>query len=70
MNAEYEIRIQQYKVIKHKITLVDTIRMEELLIIDSITIHFGKNGGNSSRERSDENTRNFMILLLLFIKNI
>ena len=47
--------------------------MEELLIIDWITIHFGKNpknGGNPPRQRRDENSRNFITLLLLFIKNV
>ena len=42
--------------------------MDELLIIDWITIHFGKNpknGGNPPREMRDENRRNFIILLFI-----
>ena len=38
--------------IKDKITIVDIIRKDELLIIDWITIHFGKNpkiGGNPQK---------------------
>ena len=40
--------------------------MDELLIIDWITIHFGenpKNGGSPQRERKDEHSRNFITLL-------
>ena len=53
--------------------MVDTIKIDELLTIDWITIHFGKNpknGGKPPSERRDENRRNFITLLLLFIRNV
>ena len=49
--------------IKDKITIIDIIKIDELLIIDWIPIHFGKNSktaGNPPRKRSDENSRNFI----------
>ena len=49
------------------------IKIDELLIIDWIPVHFGKNpanGSNSPRERRDENSRNLIILLLVFIRNV
>ena len=59
------------RVISYKI--VDIIRIDALLITDWIIIHFGenlKNGGYLPGDNSEQNRRNFMIWMLLFIRNI
>ena len=53
--------------IKYRITIIDTIRIDELLIIDLITGHFGKNpknGGNPPRNNNEED-KNYDFVIII-----